>query len=194
MISLKEIHDQARRDNIPLMKDDGMEFLLSFIQQDLNIRDILECGTAVGYSAIRMAKIRWDMTVDTIEIDPRLAEAAEKNIREAGLADRIHVYCTDAAEFKTDRIYDLIFVDAAKSQYKRYLEHFMKNSLPGTVFVFDNLNFHGIVDHPELSSNRSTIQMTRKILKFRNSLLEDKRFDTVFYDAVGDGLAIARRK
>ncbi|MBR3357762.1 MAG: class I SAM-dependent methyltransferase [Solobacterium sp.] len=188
-----ELLKDAREHHVPVMMDSGMAFLLAFLKEHTEIRDILECGTAVGYSAIRMASVRWDMRVDTLEIDPDMFAQARANIEAQGLSDRIHVWQTDAAQFETDRIYDLIFVDAAKSQYRRYQEHFMKNTRPGTWFVFDNLNFHGIVDHPDLSSNRSTIQMTAKIRKFREHLLQDPRFETVFYPDIGDGIAIAQR-
>lgn len=191
---LKEIHDQARAEGIPIMFDDGMEFLLDYIRKHENIRDILEIGTAVGYSAIRMAEIRWDMEIDTLEVNPEMYEQALKNIEAEHLSDRIHVHLTDAAQYETEKIYDLIFVDAAKSQYRRYQEHFLHNSRPGTVFVYDNLNFHGIVDDESLSRNRSTIQMTHKIHKFRDHLLKDERFETVFYPETGDGVAISVRK
>lgn len=69
----------------------------------------------------------------------------------------------------------------------------MDNSHIGTLFVYDNLSFHGIVDDPALSHNRSTLQMTRKIKEFREHLLSDNRFDTVFYEDTGDGIAVARR-
>jgi predicted O-methyltransferase YrrM len=84
-------------------------------------------------------------------------------------------------------------VDAAKSQYRRYLEHFLKNSRTGTVFIFDNLNFHGIVENESLSHNRSTIQMMHKIKKFRDHLLKDERFTTEFHSDIGDGVAVSIR-
>ena len=191
--TLMEIHDEARKEHVPIMLDDGMAFLLKFIHEHENIRDILEVGTAVGFSAINMAKIRWDNTIDTLEINPKMYEKAIQNIKNEKLDDRIHVHLIDGAAFETNKIYDLIFIDAAKSQYRRYLEHFMKNSRAGTIFIFDNLNFHGIVDNEELSTNRSTIQMVHKIKKFREHLLNDDRFTTTFYD-VGDGIAVSERK
>ena len=193
MKDIREIHDTKKKKNIPVMKNSGMSFLLDYIRDHENIRDILECGTAVGYSAIRMAMVRWDMTVDTLETDPGMYEQACRNIREFHLEDRIHPYLCDAALFETRKIYDLVFVDAAKSQYQRYLEHFYNNTVPGSVFIFDNLSFHGIVDDPELSHNRSTVQMTRKILKFRDRLLKDDRFETVYYPDLGDGVAVSKR-
>lgn len=191
--TLKQIHDTARKNHVPIMKDAGMELLLTYIKEHEQIRDILEIGTAVGYSAINMAKIRWDMTIDTLEVNQAMYTQAIHNIQQEHLQDRIHVYLQDAAMFETNKVYDLIFVDAAKSQYRRYLEHFMKNSRIGTVFVFDNLNFHGMVDDESLSHNRNTLQMVHKIKRFRQHILQDTRFVTTFYD-IGDGVAISIRK
>ena len=191
---LIRIHDNARKEDVPIMLDDGMDFLLAYIREHENIRDILEIGTAVGYSSINMAQIRWDMQIDTLEINPHMAQQAIRNIQSFGLQDRIHVHLMDGMKYETDRIYDLIFVDAAKSQYRRYMEHFLANTVSGSVFIFDNLAFHGIVDDESLSTNRSTIQMMHKIRKFREHLLKDERFITEYYPDIGDGIAIARVK
>jgi Predicted O-methyltransferase len=190
---LKQIHDDARKNDVPIMLDDGLAFLLQYIRTHESIRDILEIGTAVGYSAINMAAIRWDIVIDTLEVNSEMAAQAEKNIAQENLSERIHVHLGDASVYETKKIYDLIFIDAAKSQYRRYLEHFLKNSRIGTVFIFDNLNFHGIVDDESLSSNRSTIQMMHKIKKFREHLLKDDRFQTEFHSDTGDGIAVSVR-
>lgn len=189
---LTKIHDEARKNHIPIMKDDGMEFLLTYIQQHEFIRDILEIGTAVGYSSIQMANVRWDNEIDTVEVNEVMYKQALHNIQEEGLEDRIHVHLCDGATFETDKIYDLIFIDAAKSQYRKYLEHFYKNSRSGSVFVFDNLSFHGMVEDESTTHNRSTLQMVHKIRKFREHLLQDDRFVTKFYE-IGDGIAISVR-
>ncbi len=191
---LQKIHDQAREHHVPIMLDDGMEFLLEYIRIHEGIRDILEIGTAVGYSAIQMANLRWDMMIDTIEVDPEMYQQAKLNVMHAGLENRITLHLQDAYTFQTKKIYDLIFVDAAKSQYRKYMEHFFQNTRKGTVFFFDNLSFHGIVEHPNLSKNRSTLQMTRKIMKFREYLKNDTRLDTEFFLEVGDGIAISKVK
>ena len=194
MSSLKDIHDAARVDGIPIMKDDGIEFLKQYLKEHPEIQKILEIGTAVGYSAIQMASVREDIVIDTVEIDPASAAAAVRNIADQHMSDRIYVHRCDGADYVTMAVYDLIFIDAAKSQYGRYLEHYMNNSHAGTVFIFDNLAFHGIVDNTELSQNRSTVQMAHKILKFRNDLLKDDRFEPVYYPDKGDGIAVAVRK
>lgn len=190
---LKKIHDDARKNDVPIMLDDGLQYLLDFIRGHENICDILEIGTAVGYSAINIASVRWDICIDTLEVDEQMYRQAIANIANENLSERITVYFVDASNFETKKKYDLIFVDAAKSQYRRYLEHFLKNSEIGTYFVFDNLNFHGIVDDESLSHNRSTIQMMHKIKKFRDHILKDERFHTEFHSDIGDGVAVAVR-
>lgn len=191
--TLNELECAARQDHVPIMLGDGMEFLLEYIRSHPAIMRVLECGTAVGWSAMKIAGVRENITVDTLEIDPEMHAQAVRNIHEAGLDDRVFAHLCDAGLYRTNQYYDLFFIDAAKSQYRMYVEHFLPNSVIGSVFVFDNLNFHGIVDHPELSENRSTLQMTRKIRKFRETMKNDPRFETTWHPDVGDGVMVSRR-
>ncbi len=191
MDKLDEIEVNARKNHVPVMLDDGMDFLVSYITEHTEIKNILEIGTAVGLSSMKMAKIRNTINIDTLEVNEQMYQEAINNIKENHYEKQISVYLCDGVKFETNKIYDLIFVDAAKSQYKRYLEHFMPNAKKGTVFVFDNLNFHGIVDHPEITHNRSTKQLVGKIKKFREWILQEPRFNTTFYREIGDGIAIA---
>ena len=191
-MNLEEILKEARSEKIPVMLDDGIVFLCDFIKSHGQIHRILEIGTAVGYSAMQMALLRDDIQIDTLEINAELAEKAKHNIMDNDLEDRIHVYLTDAMDYQTDRIYDMIFVDAAKAQYGRYMEHFLKNAKEGSFFVFDNLQFHGMVDNPSLTKNRGTLQMIKKIGVFREEIQKDPRFKTDYYADKGDGIAISR--
>ena len=192
MNRLEELEQEAREEHIPVMMEDGLAFLCSYIESHPEIRKILEAGTAVGVSAMRMAGVREDIGIDTLEVNEEMYRQAAENIAQAGLSERIRVHLGDAAEYETDEVYDLFFIDAAKSQYRNYLEHFMKNTHRNSVFVFDNLNFHGIVDDPSLSHNRGTLQMTRKIKRFRDWLMVEPRFAVTYYKETGDGVAVAR--
>lgn len=192
-VDLKKLEDEARRKDIPLMFDDGMNFLCDYLRSHPEVMRILEAGTAVGWSSMRMASVRENITIDTIEIDRERYLAAKENIAQAGLDDRIFCWNMDALDYATVKYYDLFFIDAAKSQYARMVRHFLAFSYVGSVFVFDNLNFHGIVDDPSLSKNRSTLQMTRKIAKFRNWLAGNNAFATEFHPEIGDGIAFAKR-
>lgn len=192
-VDLKKLEDEARRKDIPLMFDDGMNYLCDYLNFHPEVMRILEAGTAVGWSSMRMASVRENITIDTIEIDRERYLAAKENIAQAGLDDRIFCWNMDALDYATVKYYDLFFIDAAKSQYARMVRHFLAFSYVGSVFVFDNLNFHGIVDDPSLSNNRSTLQMTRKIAKFRDWLAGNDAFATEFHPEIGDGIAFAKR-
>lgn len=193
MKTIEDLRQIAKQESIPMMKQSGMDFMLEYIRAHKEISRILEVGTAIGLSAIQMALVREQITIDTLELDSDLAQEAIQNIEEFSLSDRIFVHVGDALDYNTFQYYDFYFIDAAKSQYHRYLEHFLPTSYVGSVFLFDNLNFHGIVDDPSLSQNRSTLQMTRKIKRFREALLKDPRFETIFYPEIGDGIALAKR-
>ena len=189
---LKEIEKDAKENHIPILQKEGEDFLLSLLKEDESIRDVLEVGTAIGYSSIAMASVRWDMHIDTIEIDPKRIEKAKDYIGQANIEDRITIIEGDALKIDLDKIYDFILIDAAKSQYRKYIEHFYENSRVGTIFFFDNMSFHGMVEDDSLTHNRSTIQMMHKIKKFKETIKKDPRFEVEEKD-IGDGLLILKR-
>lgn len=193
MKEIKEIENYAHENHVPILLKDGLEFILDLIK-DRHVKNILEVGTAIGYSSICMAKLDPEIQIDTLELDEQRYKEALFNISENGLENQIHAYLTDAMEFSSDNKYDLIFIDAAKSQYRRYMEHFYPNLNLNGIYVFDNLNFHGFVDDPTLTNNRSTRQMCAKIKRFRDWILAEESFDTQFYSQIGDGLAVVSVK
>ena len=83
-----DLKEKARQDHIPIIQDGGLASLLSFLAEHLEIQSILEIGTAIGYSAIQMANVRFDMCVDTLEIDPKRYKQALENIQNAHLFRR----------------------------------------------------------------------------------------------------------
>ena len=189
MPSINDLEIYAQENHVPIMMKTGIEFILELIRNQAYTR-ILELGTAIGYSAIRMAKLSTLIQIDTLENDPERAQLAIANIAAERLDTQIHVFAMDIAKFQTDRLYDLIFVDAAKAQYSRYMEQFRGNLAKGGVFVFDNLNFHGMVEDPSLTENKGTRQMIKKLRRFRETLMHDPDCLTQFYPEVGDGVAV----
>lgn len=182
----------ARENNVPIMMEDGLEFLVSYIRNN-NIKSILEVGSAIGFSSIVMANISDDIEVDTIEIDEERFNIAVKNIKDFKLEARVRIYHLDAMNFKTTKKYDLIFIDAAKAQYKKYMNYFMDNLKNDGTFIFDNINFHGMVDNPSLTSNRNTKSLVRKIKTFRDEMLADEKFIVDFKKDIGDGVMIVKK-
>lgn len=191
MVHILEIKDFAKENNIPIMQDGGMDFICNYIKEN-NIKSILEIGSAIGYSAIRFASINEDITITTIERDKERYEEAVKNIKNESLDNRITIYNADALEFSTDDKFDLIFIDAAKSQYIKFFEKYKINLNENGVIVSDNLSFHGFVEHPELTHNRNTRQLVGKIRRYINFLKDNTEFTTSFYN-VGDGVSVSKK-
>ena len=191
MVHILNIEKNARLRNIPVMLDGGMEFILEYIKNN-DVKSILEIGSAVGYSAIRFASISEDIKVTTIERNVDLYKEAVNNIKEFGLEDRINIICGDALETEIDGKYDLIFIDAAKSQYIKFFEKYKFNLSHNGSIITDNLSFHGLVENPSLTKNRNTRQLVGKISKYIEFLKNNDEFKTEFYQ-VGDGVSVSKK-
>lgn len=192
MISIQVIENYAKENDIPIMEKDGIVFLCNYIIEN-NIKSILEIGSAIGYSAIMMALCDKDITIDTVERDEDRYNIAVKNIKSFKLDSRINIYNEDAHDFTTDKKYDLIFIDAAKSSYISFFEKYKSNLNDNGVIITDNLSFHGMAYDIDNIKNRNTKQLVKKIVKYKEFLRDNEEFDTeIFY--IGDEIAISKRK
>ena len=187
---LEEIEIFAKNNNIPIMQKDGIEFLVNYIKEH-KIKYILEIGSAIGYSAIKMALVSEDIHVKTIERDSERYNLAVQNIEKFNLENRIEIINADAFDVDVTEQYDLIFIDAAKSQSIKFFEKFKQNLKKDGTIITDNINFHGLTQTTEIK-NRNTRQLVGKIRAYIKFLKENEEFTTVFIDA-GDGIAISKR-
>ena len=193
MEKIESLKLEALSNDIPIMQDEGIEFLLNFIKEN-NIKTILEIGTAVGYSAIKMASLDDDITVTSIERDTERYKEAVKNVEKFKLDDRITLIHDDAFNVELDSKYDLIFIDAAKGKNIEFCEKFKVNLNDSGYMITDNLKFHGYVDM-ELSSieSRNIRGLVRKIRNYLDFLKNNKEFETTFFD-LGDGVSVSKKK
>lgn len=190
MVSILDLEDYASKNNIPIMMKDGIEFLLEYIRKN-DIKSILEIGSAIGYSAIRMCLVDDNIKVTTIERDVNRYNEAIKNIKSFNLENRINIMLDDAFNVELNDSYDLIFIDAAKSQYIKFFEKFKLNLNDNGVIVSDNLNFHGLTHTPlEEIESRNVKGLVRKLNEYIDFLTDNKEFNTKFYD-IGDGISIS---
>ena len=97
-IEIVKLKEYAKRENIPIMQDEGIEFLTSFIEKK-GSKEILEIGTAVGYSAIMMANVNPSIHITTIERDEQRYMEALKNIKKFELENRITLIYNDALNY-----------------------------------------------------------------------------------------------
>lgn len=192
MVRISKLEEYAKENNIPIMEKDGIEFLLNYIKEN-NVKNILEIGAAIGYSAIRMCLINEDIKVTTVERDDLRYNKAVKNINEFNLNNQITIYHDDAFNLDLNDKFDLIFIDAAKSQYIKFFEKFKLNLKDNGVIVSDNLNFHGLTHTEEKIESRNVRGIVRKLNNYIDFLKNNEEFDTTFYE-LGDGVSISRRK
>ena len=192
----KELHtmkEYARNNNVPIMQDEGIDFVRNFIEKK-NIKNILEIGTAIGYSAIIMCLVSKDVTVTTIERDETRYMEALKNIKKFGLEKRINLIFNDALNVEFDEKFDLIFIDAAKRKNKEFFEHFVKYLDDDGYVITDNMNFHGYVKmDPEKIESKNIRDISEKINDYIYFLENNMEFKTTIYQ-VGDGVAVTERR
>ena len=190
---IQQMRVYAKDNNVPIITDDGLHYLESYIKNH-SIKNILEVGTAIGYSAICMCLIDSDICVTTIERDEKRYLEAVKNIKEAHMEDRIHLIFHDALDVSLEDEFDLIFIDAAKAQNTKFFERFEKNLKQHGTIITDNMNFHGLVfkDASEIES-RNLRQLVRKVRAYKDFLNQNEKYHTEFLD-IGDGLAISEMK
>ena len=188
---LKEMEEYAKENNIPIMMDDGLKFIEDYIKKN-NVKRILEIGSAIGYSAIRMC-LNGNICITTIERDEVRYKEAVKNIKKAKLENQITQIYDDALNIDLDEKYDLIFIDAAKGQYIKFFEKFEKNLSEKGAIISDNLKFHGYTEQKERIKSKNLRQLVNKIRKYIEFLKENNTYQTTFYD-IGDGIGVTKKR
>lgn len=191
--NIKKIKEYAKINNIPIMMDSGIHFLTNFIIKK-NIKNVLEIGTAIGYSSIMMALSSPSVKITTIERDEKRYLEALKNIKELNLEDRITLIYNDALNVKIHGEYDMIFIDAAKAQNIKFFEKFERNLVVSGYIITDNIKFHGLVDKDEEEiKSRNVRGIVRKIKAYIEFLKANVKYDTEFLD-IGDGISVSCKK
>ncbi len=195
MFDISKLEDYASINSIPIMQKEGIEFLISKLNES-SAKSLLEIGSAIGYSAIMLADNVPGLKVETIELDDGRYCEAVKNITEAGLGDRVIIHADDALLLDTNNLvlgeYDVLFIDAAKAQYQRFLEKYEPFIKEDGYIVVDNLDFHGMIFDIDNIKNRNTKQLVKKIKRFKDWLENNPAYETKYYN-IGDGIVISKR-
>ena len=189
---LEEIEEYAKVKKIPIMLPDGIDYLCNYIK-DNNIKRILEIGSAIGYSAIKMALCSEDIYITTIEKDIERYNEAVKNISKFDLDKRIDIILDDALNTNIEGKFDLIFIDASKGNNTNFFNKYSVNLKNDGVIITDNLFFHGLVKDESLIKTKNQRGIVKKIKAFIEFLDNNPDFVTEFI-SVGDGISISRRK
>jgi len=163
--------------------------LLSKIHQP---KQILEIGTYTGYAALCLAEgLQQGGTLHTIDSNAELADIQQKYFNKSPYAGRIIQHTGDAIDLipGIDCSFDMVYIDAEKKEYLRYLEVVMPKTHSGTIILSDNVLWSGKVLEPLQKGDKTTAVL----LEYNRRLKEDPRLDTVLLP-IRDGLTLSRVK
>lgn len=190
---IKELKQIANENHIPIIKDSGCDFLIEFCKTH-NFENILEIGTAVGYSGSNMLFQSATSHLTTIEINENSFVMAKKTFETLNLSNRVTQFLGDAKDVikSLDQKFDFIFLDGPKGQYLSYMEDLIRLTKSGGYILADNIYFHGLVRGQEFVKHklRSMIVNLRKFIEF---IQNDDRLETTLYD-IADGIAVIKVK
>lgn len=188
---LLQMRAYALENDIPIIEDQGLEYLLELISK-YQPENILEIGTAMGYSAMQINNIS-EANIITFERNTQMIDLARANFCESRNPNNIELITEDFLKYDTKQLkkVDLIYIDGAKAQYYNFFKHAEHLLNPDGIVVFDNLQFHGYVYNEELkkTASRNLKQLIRKIETFLEKIKNEPgyKFQEI---AIGDGIGI----
>ena len=189
---LREMEEVSNSEGIP-SADPDVGKLLAVLARATGARRILELGTAIGYGALWLARGAPEARLTTIDVDPDRLARARSYLERGGVLARVELIEGKALEVlpRLPGPFDLVFVDAIKTEYRRYLDHVLPKMRIGGLLVFDNLLWGGLVAAPR-DENDDGDEDADALRAFNGYLMMHPQLDSVVLP-VGDGLGLATK-
>lgn len=192
---IQDIKNESLDENVPIITDEVLNYMI-FTARNIKARNILEIGTATGYSGIFLAQIANENSgfLTTMEIDEIRYGKAVENFKKLGLFEKNKMIFGDALEEipKLDKNvkYDFIFIDASKGQYLKFFEMSYELLNENGIIFIDNLMFRGLVatDKEEIPKRYKTI--VKRLKEFIEKLNKEYNFVLLPF---GDGVGIVKK-
>lgn len=191
---LDEIEKYAIETQVPVIRK-SMQSLLKFLLALSKPRNILEIGTAIGFSALLMSEYGpEDCRITTIEKYEKRIPVARENFKKSGREDRITLLEGDAAEILKglEGTYDLVFMDAAKGQYIHFLPEVLRLLAPGGLLVSDNVLQDGSIIESRFAVPRRDRTIHARMRDYLYELKHLPDLETVILP-VGDGVTLTTK-
>lgn len=189
---LEKIEKEALASHVPIVRKEMQSFLKMLLALK-EPENILEVGTAVGFSALLMSEcVPADCRITTIENYEKRIPLARENFRRAGKEEQIVLIEGDAAQVlkELNGAYDFIFMDAAKGQYIHYLPEVLRLLDKGGVLVSDNVMQGGEVIESRFAVERRNRTIHARMREYLYELKHTKELVTSILP-LGDGVAVS---
>ena len=202
---LDNLEAEANRDNVPIIRKSMQRFLKLMLELK-KPKNILEVGTAVGFSAILMAQYsQSDCHITTIEKYEKRIPVAKDNFLKSGLNDKITLIEGDAKDILNELLenengddkfagrYDMIFMDAAKGQYINFLPNAVKLLKKGGVLITDNVLQDDTVIQSKFTVVRRDRTIHKRMREYIRALMQSDELTTDILQ-LGDGISVSVKK
>ena len=195
---LVELEIQSVKDNVPIIRK-GSQHLIKFMLELKKPLNVLEVGTATGFSSLFMLEfLNKKAKITTIEKMEERVLKAEENFKRFDKNRQITLIKGDAKDVLDELVsvgnsYDFIFMDAAKGQYINFFENIKKLLLPQGILITDNMLQEGRLLDSRYTVVRRDRTIHARMREYVNVLLTDKDFKTMLLEA-GDGMAVSIKK
>lgn len=190
---IKEIEEYARVNHVPIVREQTLQFLLKQLKV-CEPKNILEIGTAIGYSAIQMLLISENSKLTTIEKNETSYNIAKQNFYECDVLSRIEMKLGDAYDVLSElcednRKYEFVFLDGPKAQYIKYMPLIEKLCNLNAIIFADDVLFYGMVKSNIYPHRKKTIVVG--LQNFLEYIKNSEKFESQVYD-IEDGFAVIK--
>lgn len=190
---LKELEDFARKENIPIIPHETVAYF-RFLMETMQPKNILEIGTAIGFSALLMAQHSPESKITTIDRNPEMIGFAKANFAKFDNRQQITLLEGDAVDVLSTltESYDFVFMDSAKSKYIIFLPEILEHLEVGGVVVLDDIFQGGDVTKDIMDVRRGQRTIYRGLQRLFEATLDNPSL-TASLVPLGDGILMLRK-
>jgi len=191
--SLKELENFARKENIPIIPHETVAYF-RFLMETIQPKNILEIGTAIGFSALLMAQHAPEAKITTIDRNPEMIGFAKENFAKFDNRQQITLLEGDAVDVLSTltETYDFVFMDSAKSKYIVFLPEILKHLEVGGVVVLDDIFQGGDIAKDIMEVRRGQRTIYRGLQRLFDATLNNQGL-TASLVPLGDGILMLRK-
>ena len=191
--SLKELENFARKENIPIIPHETVAYF-RFLMETIQPKNILEIGTAIGFSALLMAEHLPKSKITTIDRNPEMIGFAKDNFAKFDQRKQITLLEGDAVDVLSTltETYDFVFMDSAKSKYIIFLPEILKHLEVGGVVVLDDIFQGGDIARDIMEVRRGQRTIYRGLQRLFDATLDNPDL-TATLVPLGDGILMLRK-